>query len=211
MSLEKARIQPLKPTGESIGESIGVLFNPSEYTIETSNKYQSTSLPGFTTPVAQFISGNAQTLRMNLFFDSSEKGEDVRTYTQKIMSLLEIDSDLHAPPVCKFIWGKLEFKAYLETASQNFILFLSSGIPVRAKLSVTFKEYRSISEQVEKKPRYSSDRTKRRMIKEGDSLWLIAYREYGNAQLWRPIAAANNMDNPRLLEAGIEIVIPPLD
>ena len=210
MALEKAFIQPLDEKGNAKGNPVKVLFNPAEYSIEKSNQFQSTALLGLSTPITQFVSGNAQTLTMDLFFDSYEKGEDVRNYTGKLAALLDIDRDLHAPPTCKFIWGKLEFKAVLERVAQRFTMFLDSGIPVRATLSVTFKEYKTITEQLQSPPRQSADRTKHRVIKQGDSLWLIADREYGDPGLWRRIAKANRIDNPRILEVGKEIIIPPL-
>jgi nucleoid-associated protein YgaU len=210
MALEKALIQPLDEKGNPKGQPVKVLFNPKEYSIEKSNQFQSTTVPGLSTPITQFVSGSAQTLTMELFFDSYEKGEDVRDYTGKLTALLDIDADLHAPLICKFIWGKPEFKATLERVSQRFTMFLDSGIPVRATLSVTFKEYKTITEQLQSPPRESADRTKRRVIKQGDTLWLIADREYGDPDLWRPIAEANKIDNPRILEIGKEIIIPPL-
>jgi hypothetical protein len=210
MALEKAFIQPLDEKGNPKGDLVKVLFNPTEYSIEKSNQFQSTALPSLSTPITQFVSGNAQTLTMDLFFDSYEKREDVRNYTGRLAALLDIDRDLHAPPTCKFIWGKLEFKAVLERVTQRFTLFLDSGIPVRAMLSVTFREYKTITEQLQSPPRQSADRIKRRVIKQGDSLWLIADREYGDPGLWRRIAKANRIDNPRILEVGKEIIIPPL-
>ena len=210
MALEKAFIQPLDEKGNPKGDSVKVLFNPTEYSIEKSNQFQSTALSGLSTPITQFVSGNSQTLTMDLFFDSYEKREDVRNYTGRLAALLDIDRDLHAPPTCKFIWGKLEFKAVLERVTQRFTLFLDSGIPVRATLSVSFREYKTITEQLQSPPRQSADRTKHRVIKQGDSLWLIADREYGDPGLWRRIAKANRIDNPRILEVGKEIIIPPL-
>lgn len=213
MALEKARIQALDHLGNPLGNPVEVLFNPPDYTMEESNQFHSTSLPGLSTPILQFVSGNTQTLTMDLFFDTYtyKKSQDVRDYTRQITSLMEIDADLHAPPVCKFTWGRLEFKAVLERVRKQFTMFLDSGIPVRATLSVTFKEYRTIAEQLQNPARQSSDRTKRRVIQQGDTLSLIAYREYRDPARWRPIADANGIDNPRLLEVGMEIVIPPLE
>lgn len=209
MALEKAFIRPVN--GKRQGERIEVLFNPSEYSIEKSNQYQSTSLPGVATPITQFVSGNAQALTVDLFFDSYEKQEDVRNHTRKLTSLLNIDAALHAPPICEFIWGKLQFKATIEKISQKFTLFLESGIPVRATLSTSFKEYKTITEQLQQESRESADRTKRRVFQQGDTLSLLAYREYGNPNLWREIARANKILNPRLVAAGQEIVVPPLE
>ncbi len=211
MALEKALVQPLDEKGNHKGEPVKVLFNPTEYSIEKSNQFQSTAIPGLQVPVTSFVSGNAATLNMDLFFDSYEKGTDVRNYSGKLTAMLDIDRGLHAPPVCKFIWGKLEFKAVLERVNQRFTMFLDSGIPVRATLSVTFREYKTITEQLQSPPRQSADRTKHRVVKQGDSLWLLADREYGDPGLWRMIAEANNINNPRLLEAGREIIIPPLE
>jgi len=86
-------------------------------------------------------------------------------------------------------------------------MFKEDGIPVRATLSLTFRQY-----SAEGKPTSSPDRTKRRTIKDGDSLWLFAAVEYGNPSKWKEIAKANEevIDNPRILRPGIEIKIPPL-
>lgn len=208
---KRAYIQPLDEKGNPKGDPVKVCFNPPEYSIEKSNQFQSTSLPGLPTPITQFVSGNAQTLTMELFFDSYEERKDVREYTDKITSLLDINEKMHAPPLCRFIWGSLNFKAVLERVTQRFTMFLDTGIPVRAKLNVTFKEYKTITEQLQKKKKQSSDRTKRRVIVQGESLWFIANREYGDPALWRPIAAKNRIDNPRILETGREIIIPPLE
>jgi nucleoid-associated protein YgaU len=89
-------------------------------------------------------------------------------------------------------------------------MFQADGLPVRATLGVTFNEYRTqISEKEEIK--HSRDRTKTRIVKQGDSLWQIAESEYGDPALWRAIAAANSIRFPRKLKPGTEILIPPLE
>jgi nucleoid-associated protein YgaU len=148
-------------------------------------------------------------LKIDLFFDTYEKRQDVRDYTRKATQLLDIDPELHAPPVCKFIWGKLEFKAVVDSISENFTMFLDSGIPVRSKLTIGFTEYRTITEQLQGTPRRSADRTKYHVLTQGDSLWGLADKAYGDPGLWRVIAMANHIDNPRLLLPGTELIIPP--
>jgi hypothetical protein len=210
MALEKAYIQPLDEKGRNMGERVVVMFNPEQYTIDKKVNYSRTNLPGLQTPVTQFVYGNAQTLKLDLFFDTYEKGEDVRNYTRAVTSLLDIDRKMHAPPVCKFIWGKLEFKAVIDSITQSFTMFLDSGIPVRSKLTVNFTEYRTITEQLESTPRHSADRTKYHILTQADNLWLLADKVYGDPGRWRVIAEANNIDNPRLLAPGTELSIPPL-
>jgi hypothetical protein len=192
---------------------IPVLFNPTEYSVAKSNTFPEIAIPGLESPLIQFARGNIKTLKMDLFFDTYTDlgGIDVRIFTHRITNLLKIDSDLHAPPVCLFFWGTFWFKGVLQQVSQRFTMFNSLGMPVRATLSVTFKEYTTVDMQVRATPLSSPDRTKQRIVMQGDSLWLLAAREYGDATKWRSIADKNQIENPRFLEPGMEILIPPLE
>lgn len=207
MALKKAMI--LVNRGSNT-ERIDVLFNPNEYALESSNQYSWQKIPGLSQPIAQFISGEATTLSMDLFFDTYESGTDVRKHTMQIVGLLDVDKDLHAPPPCKFVWGTLQFKGIVEKVTQKYTMFQDSGLPVRATLNVTFKAVQSITEQFKHIPRQSADRTKQRMVKQGDQLWHIAAEEYEDPSMWREIARANQIDNPKRLEPGTVIKIPRL-
>jgi hypothetical protein len=200
------------------------MFNPEQFTVEKSNHFATVNIPGLSTPIFQFVRGNARSISMDLFFDTYEEGIDVRLFTDRISGwdagsmfsklpdaargLMDIDSDLHAPPICLFVWGTFIFQCIIERVSKNFTLFLPVGIPVRATLSVTLKEYREVDIQVKELDLRSADLTKSWVVKEGDSLWSIAAREYGDPADWRLIADANRIDNPRLLQTGRELVIP---
>jgi nucleoid-associated protein YgaU len=193
------------------GKRAEVIFNPAEYSLEKANQFSSTVLPGLSNPIFSFVNGDADTLTMELFFDTytNKGGADVRLETDKIARLLEIDPELHAPPPVRFVWGPLIFRAIIERLSQRFTMFKEDGVPVRATVNVTFKEYKTIEEQVNEKPNRSSDWTKRRVIAAADRLDLIAAIEYRDASQWRRIADANDIDNPRFLVPGREITLPP--
>ena len=207
--LKKAIIHILDAQGER-KEEVPVLFYPSEYSMEKSNEFASINIPGLESPMLQFSRGNLETLTMDLFFDSYEMDEDVRDYTNKITDLLKIDPEIHAPPVLKFVWGAMNFTCVLSRVRKKFTMFRSDGIPVRATLGVTFSEYKT-EISAREKPLQSSDRTKTYTVRQGDSLWAIAAKEYGDSTLWRPIADENRIENPRLLEIGMDITIPPLE
>ena len=198
--------------GKFSNVQVKVMFNPAEYSLEKGNQFASAPLPGLSNPVFSWVSGDADTLTMELFFDTyTNKGRsDVRDETDKIARLLEIDPNLHAPPPVKFFWGKLEFNAIIERLSQRFTMFNEDGVPVRATLNVTFKEYKTIQQQLAEIPLQSSDWTKLRAVGDGDRMDLIAAIEYDDSALWRVIADANDIDNPRLLQPGQEIRLPPL-
>jgi len=207
LALKKAMIWVDRGHNE---ERIDVMFNPTEYSMGSSNKYSFKMTPGLSQPIAQFVSGESTTLNMDLFFDTYEAGTDVRKKTMQIAGLLDVDKDLHAPPLCRFVWGTLQFKGVVVKVSQRYTMFLDSGIPVRATLQVSFRAVQSMKEQFKNIPRQSADRTKQRTVKQGDQLWQIAAEEYEDPGLWREIARANGIENPKRLEPGTVIKIPRL-
>ena len=205
MALAKAKI-----TVEATGEVIPVMFNPEEYTLNKDNNFAAQAVPGLSGPILQFVHGNMRTLDMELFFDTYELQADVRTQTNKIVNLLNINSDLHAPPVLRIAWASLTFRCVLAKASQKFILFLPDGTPVRAKLSVNFSEYIDPNQEAKQVNRQTANFTKVHVVQLGETLSDIAGRLYKNAQIWRPIAIVNDVENPRELQVGQQLQIPPL-
>jgi nucleoid-associated protein YgaU len=197
----------ITPPGES---AFDLLFNPNTYSVGKANQIAEAAVPGLDAPILQFVHGNARTLDMDLFFDSYEKRTDVSKETEKIYNLLMIDPDTHAPPICKIHWGSLTRNVVLDHVSGKFTLFLSDGTPVRATLSVSFKEYIDIDELVRLKPTHSADHRKTRVVKSADRLDIIASEEYGDPGMWRPIAEANDMDDPEDLAPGHVLIIPAL-
>lgn len=163
-------------------------------------------------PFLQFNGGKAGSLTVTLFYDTYEYGKDVRDYTNQVSDLMKIDPEIHAPPPLKFIWGmeKEPFICVLETVKKEFTMFLPEGIPVRARLTLTLKEFKMDLNEREM-AKQSPDKTKVHVTQRGDSLWLIANKAYGNPKFWRPIADRNGIRNPRFLEPGKELIIPPLE
>lgn len=219
MGLAKLKIIPLKNDMTTRNESaaVEVMYNPKELTLDSSTQFQRSSMPGLQVPVTQFVSGQTQTLSLDLFFDTYEQKMDVRKLTSKVANFLKIESDIHAPPVCVFEWGTplstekgRFFKGVFDKVTQKFTMFHDSGMPVRATLSVSISEYQTIDEQLKFIKFQSSDRTKVRELKQAEQLWHLANQEYGDRSQWRVIADANNIENPRLLAVGAEVVLPPL-
>ncbi|MFB6155708.1 MAG: LysM peptidoglycan-binding domain-containing protein [Haloferacaceae archaeon] len=207
---ETAKIYLLDRQYREIDE-VEVLFNPTEYSVDKSVQYGELSLPGMDTPVTQFVSGKAETLSMDLLVDTHDAAEDVRTHVEKFDRLVSVDGDRHAPPLCRFVWGGLTFTSVVEQLKKRFTLFMPDGQPVRAELSVTFKHHETPKQQTDREPRSSPDRAKLRRVTEGQSLWALAAEEYGDPGRWRVIAEANGVTNPRRLEPGRELLVPPLE
>ena len=205
MEFENATIS-YKEKGKE--KTIKVLFNPNEYRLNKANQFAEVAIPGLASPPLQFVRGNARTLSMQLFFDTYTYygSADVRDHTKKIVDLLKIDDKLHAPPICHFNWGELNFVGVLEKADQRFTLFLPDGKPVRATVDVSFKEHYEGAQKLE-----SADFAKHYVVRRGDTLSSIAGEKYGDPGLWRPIAEKNSMDDPLALKPGQVLVIPAIE
>ncbi len=209
MALEKATI-----TNLTLNKKIRVMFNPEDYSLNRDVNYAQIAVPGLSGPLLQFVHGNMQTLEMELFLDTYEEVEtenrDVRKKVQLITRLMDIEPSIHAPPVLLFTWGSLSFTCVLAKVNQKYNMFDPTGVPVRAKLQVTFNEFRNAELEAKEVKRETADYTKTYTVNGGETLSSIAGREYGNSQMWRPIALANKIADPLHLAVGTRLVIPRL-
>lgn len=220
MTLVKAKIELLyNDTIDNlpgVGNTFEVQFNPTEYTLTKGAQIAEIGIPGIDSPILQFVRGQNEKLTLDLFFDTTEDGmdanaSDVRTLTNKIYQLVKMQPTTHAPPRIRFTWGSLSFNAIVESITQKFTLFSPHGIPLRATLSVAFREYKTLEEQIKQLNLQSADHTKRHTVRRGDTLSQIAFKEYGDPAQWRIIADHNAIRNPLVLTPGWELEIPPLE
>ncbi len=218
--LKKATITVLG--GKLKNQVITVLFNPTEYSFDRSNSYKGTPLPGLGAPLLQFVNGESDQLSMDLFLDDYTDPQGPTSMQRKendplgkrlraLTHLLEIDPAIHAPPPVRFNWGPMEFVAVIEKIGRKVTMFHPDGAPARVTLSMTFKEYRTLRQLVEDPRRESADKTKRRVVVGRESLWLIAAREYDDADEWVRIADTNDLDDPRQISAGDWLELPPIE
>jgi LysM repeat protein len=209
MALVKVQI-----TVKHTGESVQALFNPEEYTINKDNNFASQAIPGLSGPLLQFVHGNMRTLDMELFFDTWDSPapakRDVRELTNRVVRLMDIDPDLHAPPILRVSWASLQLDCVLARVSQKFIMFADDGRPVRARLTTTFNEFIDPEREAKEVNRQTADFSKIHVVTQGETLSGVAAKFYDNPQMWRPIAIANELADPREISPGQALRIPTL-
>ncbi len=230
MALTKLTITPVKKAGKQLVRDsewkvVTVLFNPNSYSITKTVSWSPPSTAGgertgtarqTTAPVLTFGGGGSRQLTLELFFDVTEPidgipVDDVRQETDKVVALTRIGSDQKPPPICQVAWGKMPSKDFpfigvITNLTQRFTLFDSDGTPLRANLTVALTEFRDPElDQRETDPELTT-----RSVKRGDTLSSIAGEVYQDPTLWRIIAAANQIDNPRQIEPGQVLKIPKL-
>lgn len=195
-----------------------VQFNPTEYTKERTTTFAEVAIPGLDAPVIQFVRGGGDKVSFELLLDSTDMmadgvvadGNDVRTrFVEPLERLMLQHEKLHAPPVVELAWGKSIIDSAVATSlTVKYTLFDTTGAPVRATANMQFRQNTSAAEQIATAHLQSPDLTNVTTVREGDTLPSIAYREYGDSTLWRPIASANSISNPLELVPGQELVVP---
>jgi nucleoid-associated protein YgaU len=189
---------------------VPVMFNPPTYSLTKTNQFAEIRVPGLPSTILQYVSGDAQTLSTELFFDTTDTGVDVRTRTAAISNLTRLDLITRAPPRLLLLWGSLVFQCILTSVREEFEQFNSLGMPLRARLTVELKGWDEVASLIAAMPLPLADEVGRYFVKSGDTLSRIAAEHYRDATQWRRVAEANAIDNPRALTAGMRLRIPGL-
>jgi nucleoid-associated protein YgaU len=102
------------------------------------------------------------------------------------------------------------FQCVLESVKQKFTLFSTEGVPLRATLTVTFREYKTLDQQLAELNLNSPDRTQIHVVLSGQTLSAIAGEHYQQPDQWRSIATTNGIEDPRRLTPGVFLQVPPI-
>ena len=207
MALTKAVIVKLDSPDST---PIPVMFNPPCYELAKTNRFAEIKVPGLPSAVLQFVGGEAGTLTMELFFDTTDTGTDVRSRAGQISALTEPDPATQAPPRLLLLWGSLAFPCFLVSVRQAFDYFNAAGHPLRATLTVEFKGYDAAASVAPAALFAAAEQVTRYVAKIGDTLAGIAASVYGDPGQWRRIASANGIDDPRAVAPGQQFQIPKL-
>jgi hypothetical protein len=209
------------------GETIPVLFNPTEYSITKTNTWNFKEVQGSSLPPPEFGGGSPRQISLVLLLDNSvlEESQSVLEITQKMFKMMEVGDGQPAagsrasPPYVTFRWGAVDtFKAVCTSLSCTYQLFQPNGDPIRAEVKLDLKQAEPASTASSNSANLGTNPTTRAIggagvhtVQDGDSLPSIAYRAYGDATRWRTIAEANEIDDPLRLRRGTPLMLPRLE
>jgi phage tail protein X len=209
------------------GETIPVLFNPTEYTITKTNTWNFKQVQGQSLPPAEFGGGNPRELALSLLLDASllDPSQSIKGVTDKLFKMMEVADGQPAggtrsmPPFVTFRWGAVDtFKAVCTSLTVAFQLFKPNGDPLRADVKVQLKQAEQASTASSNSANQGQNPTTRSIagrgvhtVQDGDTLPSIAYRAYGDATSWRTIAEANGIDDPLRLRRGTALALPEIE
>jgi hypothetical protein len=209
------------------GETITVLFNPTEYTITKTNTWNFKEVQGSSLPPPEFGGGSPRQISLSLLLDNSvlDDSQSVLQITQNLFKMMEVgdgqapSGSRSQPPYVTFRWGAVDtFKAVCTSLTCAYQLFQPNGDPIRAEIKLDLKQAEPASTASSNSANLGQNPTTRSItdagvhtVQDGDSLPSIAYRAYGDATRWRTIAEANQIDDPLRLRRGTPLMLPRLE
>lgn len=217
--LEKAELRQLDAEFQSEIKQdtwTKVQFNPETMKVTYANTVKTPEGAGDQTgPAArQFVGAGTTKLSLQLWFDVTApvpegmaKETDVRKLTQKVAYYItpQEEGDQLVPPAVRFIWGSFQFDGIMEGLEESLELFSPEGRPLRASMTLNLSQQR-ITKFVFRDARGpaaapSAGSRPLAQAASGSSLQSLAAAA-GKADDWQSIAAANGVENPRLLRPG---------
>jgi hypothetical protein len=92
------------------------------------------------------VSQTTAKLTMDLVFDTTDSGEDVRATTDKMAKLLKPHgpSGKQVPPLVEFGWGVYRFTGMVEQYKETLDFFGAGGIPLRSGVNLTMSQQEDV-------------------------------------------------------------------
>lgn len=187
-------------------------FNPKELSIQKSAKWERKPARNAKKASApEFTGADPCKLTLEMFFDA-ELGsvvEPVEALFRCCVPTEDTRQNMKAvPPLVQLSWGTItSFPGFITSVQAKYTLFAPDGTPIRATCSVSIEEMPGDPLGQNPTSGALSAHAVHKVIA-GDSLASIAFREYGDPAMWRPLAEANNIDDPIRLPVGMTLIVP---
>jgi hypothetical protein len=206
------------------GRQVEVQFNPESLKVTFANRTQEQESAGDQrgNSTRQVVGAGSTKLALQLWFDVSGpragNTADVRALTQQVAYFMLPKAaagngnaqDQPVPPGVRFQWGTFWFDGLMDSLDETLDYFSPDGKPLRANLNI------SLSGQIEIVPPGGGGGAEgggeaaagptpgtRPLVQATGGATLQALTDRaGTGGDWQAVAAANGIENPRLLDAG---------
>lgn len=201
------------------GDLIPFQYNPDSYKMRGSASFPSTPVPSApNAPPTQFRGTQPRQISIEVFLDAEGfPPRDVEEDVKKLFACLTPHPSTRqgapSPPVVMFGWGASPmpaFKAVLTSLDVTFNRFGITGKASRATCQISAKEFLD-AVQGTNPTSGAIDARSTHVVISGESLPLIAFREYRDPNLWRAIAEVNGIDDPMRIRSGTRLLIPSVE
>ncbi len=202
------------------GDPFVVMINPENYSHNCAISYSESKPQGISAQDIKFDTIKLETISFDFILDDTgavpkNKENQNKSVPQMIKSLQDVVykyyGDIHQPNFIMLKWGSLAFKCRTESLKIDYQMFKPSGVPLRAKVSLSFKGYTDSVLKSLKANRSSPDLTHIITVKDGDTLPKLCNEVYNDCKYYLEVAKVNELVNIRQLEVGSKLIFPPLN
>jgi Contractile injection system tube protein len=189
------------------GKQVPVQFNPQTLKLTYSNENKSADQPKGS--ASQFVGAGTSKLAVELLFDTSQSGKDVRATTSNIAYFIRPDPSKappqtaqqnRVPPGCRFQWGNFRFDGVVDSLQETLDYFSEDGVPLRSTLALGIPGIDTIIKK-NRTAAGSPGTNQKTPVPNAKTVAQVAGAD-GNSAYWKSIAAANNIDDPLHVPAG---------
>ncbi|WP_339950578.1 hypothetical protein [uncultured Albimonas sp.] len=183
------------------GVEQAVDFNPATLKVSLTNKLQDEGQGGDGNN-AQHTRSTTAKLEMELVFDSTEDGADVRDRTGpiKTMALVAVETPTQ-PPRVSFTWGRFLFSGVIESLNETLEFWSSEGVPLRAAVQVVMQQVGEDAGGDQVAPG-APERAAVRTAPEGGFGVARVASDAGDPGAGRKVAADNGLESMRMPTGG---------
>jgi Contractile injection system tube protein len=194
-------------------------INPENMTRTFKIQRDESQAPGTQKNDAKFKKTENEELKFDFILDATNTVEgylyEAKSISKQLDKFLEVvykmNGDKREPNVLKIIWGaEFVFECQMSSLNVTYSLFDPTGLPLRAKLSVSFNSYMESEKRVILEDKKLGTLTTVQNLVTKPKLGNIAHDVYSDANVYLQIAKANNMVNFRSLKDAVNLVLPPV-
>lgn len=198
-----------------------VQYNPENFKVDRSASWKESEDQG-TLSGLEFQKLAPASITMELTFDTTITGDDVRTaWVNRLVDTLQPKVRFTAeegqgqgqplekvrPPKVTFSWGEFSLEGVTESLSVTYLMFSETGVPLRAKVQVKMKEFKTPEGVMVTGggQGYVLPKVQMVQVQQGQTLSMIAAMAGTTAQV---LADMNGISNPLDLSAGTMLQVP---
>ncbi|MCB1947902.1 hypothetical protein [Nitrosomonas sp.] len=205
---------------DSSKKKFEAMINPSGYEHTLSLRYAKNKVLGQPGTETKYdVSHPEKIVLKELVFDGTGVVRSSDNQPVSVKNQIELlrnvvytyDGSKHEAPIVQLKWGSFLFYGRVESLKFDYTLFKPSGVPLRAKVTLTFVEYQSSEEIAKEADNQSPDLTHQVEVKAGDTLPLLCYRIYQDSAYYQEVARVNDLTHFRDLKPGMLLRFPPLN
>ena len=190
-----------------------VQINPDSYTHAHSAQFAQAAGNDTSGTMLKFVTQAPEELNFEIVLDATGVVPGVKSVAKEIKAFKDVaytyHGKIHSPNYLKVLWGGLAFKCMLSRLQIAYQLFDPSGKPLRAKLSVGFRQHQTPEELARLADKKSADLTHSETVQDGSSLPLMTYRVYDRSDLYIHVARANDLNTIMHVAPGTRLRFPP--